>query len=143
MNLKMRLLSLFTVMLLFSSCVNKLSTSSDFLIKVDSIHCPDSVASNTSFDIEFFGIIGFDGCSSFKTFNQRSEEKDITIEAWGTYNDSGGACPAVLVSLDGQKLSMKIPFAGTYKIHINEPDNSYLIKLVKVKDLPQTGSMIR
>lgn len=126
------LLLVVAISLSIASCKNKLETNSDFLIKVDSIHCPDSVTANARFDIEFFGIVGFNGCSSFKTFNQRLDNKNIIIEAWGTF-ESNGYCPDVLVTLDGQKLSMTIPLAGIYKIKVTEPDNALLYKYIKVK----------
>jgi hypothetical protein len=124
---------LMTIYALFASCSNHPDTYSDFLIKVDSIHCPDTVTANTKFDIEFFGIIGFNGCYSFKTFNQRFNDEDITIEAWGTYDTSSGACPAALVKLDGQKLGMNIGIPGLYRIEIAEPDLTIIVQPVVVK----------
>ena len=112
------------------------SASTDFLIKVDSIHCPDTVTENTRFDIEFFGIIGFNGCYSFKTFNQRINDEDITIEAWGTYDNNAGTCPAALVKLDGKKLSMNLAIPGLYRIEISEPDLTVIVKPVLVKKKP-------
>jgi hypothetical protein len=121
---------------LLASCSNANNTYTDFLIKVDSIHCPDSVISNASFDIEFFGIIGFNGCYSFKTFNQRLADNDITIEAWGTYDSNAGICPAALVTLDGQKLSMSLFTPGLYRIKISEPDMTIIVKSIVVKKQP-------
>jgi hypothetical protein len=111
--------------------------NSDFMIKVDSIHCPDSVMPNTRFDIEFFGVIGFNGCYSFKTFNQHVSDFDILIEAWGTYDNSSGICPEVLVLLNGQKLGMTFAKPGIYRIEIAEPDNTIIIKNVLVKKPPE------
>lgn len=110
---------------------------SDFLIKVDSIHCPDSVMSNTRFDIEFFGIIGFNGCYSFKTFNQHINDYDILIEAWGTYDNNATICPEALVLLNGQKLGMTFAKPGIYRIEIAEPDFTVIIKNVLVKKPPE------
>jgi len=125
-------------------CVMIVSCSDDnsggnahFLIKVDSIHCPDSVTANTPFDIEFFGVVGFNGCYSFKTFNQHIFDYDIQIEAWGTYDNSSGVCPEVLVLLNGQKLGMTFAKPGLYRIEITEPDNTIIIKNVLVKKPPE------
>lgn len=124
---------------MLASCGNDDSEAySDFLIKVDSIHCPDSVTSNTRFDIEFFGVIGFNGCYSFKTFNQHIFDYDILIEAWGTYDNSSGNCPDALVLLNGQKLGMTLSKPGIYRIEIAEPDNTIIIKNVLVKKPPES-----
>jgi hypothetical protein len=106
-------------------------SSSDFLIKVDSINVPKSVNSETPFDIEFFGTIGFDGCTEFKTFNQIYDNNDITIEAWGTYNNQT-KCPTVMVSLDGQKLNLTIYSRGVYTILIREPDSFSIVRQITV-----------
>jgi hypothetical protein len=58
------LLSWLIVSLNTVSCKKDLSTGNDFLIKVDSINVPRVVNSETSFDIIFFGTIGFTGCVS-------------------------------------------------------------------------------
>jgi hypothetical protein len=126
-----RLLSLITFSIICLSCHNDLSSSSDFLIKVDSINVPKSVNSETPFDIEFFGTIGFDGCTEFKTFNQIYDNNDITIEAWGTYNNQT-KCPTVMVSLDGQKLNLTIYSRGVYTILIREPDSFSIVRQITV-----------
>jgi hypothetical protein len=125
--------SIFILCLFLLSCQNKLSNNNDFLVKIDSIHCPDSVVSNKEFNIEFFGTIGFNVCDTFKTFNTVIKDNDISIETWATSDYSQGLCPDKLVSLKGKKLPLTIPFQGIYKIKIKEPDNSGITKLVIVK----------
>jgi hypothetical protein len=120
-----------TLCFFLKSCLKEPSIYSDFLIKVDSIHVRDTLASAVPFDIEFFGTIGYNGCNSFKTFDQTINDKDIKIGAWGTYENKS-ACPSVMVFLNGQKLNMTIPFAGIYNITISEPDNSYLVRKIVV-----------
>jgi hypothetical protein len=121
-----------TISLILLSCHNDLNTFDDFLIKVDSIHVPITITSNTPFDIEFFGTIGWNGCLSFKTFNQIYKNNDITIEAWGTYDNKAGICPTVMVYLDGRKLNITIPLPGIYKISIKEPDYTSLVRQITV-----------
>ena len=115
------------------SCNLDQSSNNDFLIKVDSIHTPDSVVSNTTFDIVFFGTIGFDKCTSFKTFNQTYNNNDVDIEAWGTYNSTPAVCPPALITLDGQKLPMTLPFPGVYRILIQDPGAITLVKQIVAK----------
>jgi hypothetical protein len=120
----------------FASCTLKDPTGNDFLIKVDSIHCPDSVIANVSFDIEFYGTVGFNDCFRFKTFNPKINDKKTTIQTWGTY-DNTSDCHEALVLLNGQKLSMRIPYVGTYIIEVSEPNTTILKKLILVKQAPQ------
>jgi hypothetical protein len=125
-------LTIIAICLQFSSCIKKESSSNDFIIKVDSIKAPDSVSSGTSFDIEFFGTIGFDGCNGFKTFNKVDKKNDIVIEAVGTYHSSSGTCPPQLVLLDGQKLNLIIVLPGTYRIIIKEPEDFSIVEEITV-----------
>jgi hypothetical protein len=122
-------LSIAVTGIILLSCQNKLNPIQDFLIKVDSIHAPDTVVAGSRFDIEFFGTIGFNGCVSFKTFNQIVKKNAIVIEAWGNDNQAE-TCPTVMVYLDNQKLNMTIPLPGRYRISISEPDNSSIVKLI-------------
>ena len=119
--------------MLFSCNLNQ-NTNNDFLIRVDSIHAPDTVVANTSFDVVFFGTIGFDECSSFKTFNRTDINNDIDIEAWGTYNNStSGGCPPAMVTLNGQKLSLSFPVPGIYRLLIQDPRAVTLVKQIVAK----------
>jgi hypothetical protein len=121
-----------TLGLILRSCLSEPYTYEDYMIKVDSIHIPGTIILHTPFDIEFFGIVGFDGCHSFKTYNQTTTtDNNITIEAWGNY-ESKGSCPAVLVTLEGQKLNMTFHTPGTYTIKIQEPDNSSIVRQITV-----------
>jgi hypothetical protein len=126
------LLMILTLGFLLRSCLGEPYTYEDYLIKVDSIHIPGTILSRTPFDIEFFGTVGFDGCHSFKTFNQTSKDNDINIEVLGKY-ESNGTCPAVLVTLNGQKLNMTLNLQGIYNIKIQQPDNSSFVRQITVK----------
>jgi hypothetical protein len=118
--------------LLLRSCLNDPYIKEDYLIKVDSIHIPDPVTLNIPFDVEFFGTVGYNGCHSFKTFSQTVNNNDITIYAWGTYENTNGICPAVMVYLEGEKLNMTVKVAGTYNLIIGEPDNSTFMRQITV-----------
>jgi len=135
MNPVKSLISIFTITgfcLIFFTCSNDLSSTSDFMIHVDSIRVPETVNQSKSFDIGFFGVIGFNGCYSFKTFNRVIKGNEITIEAFGTLDEKSSVCPDVLVTLDGIKLSTTISISGTYQIVIKEPDSFTLIKQIIV-----------
>jgi hypothetical protein len=134
---KARLCLVFIIMTLFIcgffSCLNNNSiNTNDFLIKVDSVKVPETVISGTPFNIQFFGTIGFDDCTSFKTFNQAILEKDINIEAWGTFEYKNRTCNPALVTLDGYTISMTLYNPGVYRLLITEPGNYTLVKELNV-----------
>jgi hypothetical protein len=104
----------------------------EFLIKVDSIHVPNVVSSNTPFDIAFFGTVGDNGCFRFEAFRQNFNNNDIYIEAWGSLDYQATVCPAVMVYLDGRKLSLTIPEPGIYNLKLGQPDANPLIKQITV-----------
>src|ERR1700693_3910005 len=96
-----------TICMKLFSCKNDLSSANDYLIKVDSIHAPDSILSNNPFEIVFFGIAGLNTCQSFKTFNIKFNNKDVHIESWGTDNSDGNPCGEGIIYLSGQKVTLK------------------------------------
>ena len=129
-------LSLITIILLFIfsySCIKEPAPLKDYLIHVDSIHVADVVSAGVPFDIEFFGIIGFDECHSFKVFNQMYNGNNITVQVWGTFDNSAETCPEALVSLDGKKLTMKLSTPGYYNLNIAEPSGFSIYKKIIVQ----------
>jgi hypothetical protein len=114
------------------SCHDDSASSNDFMIKVDSFKVAGAVTSATPFDVTFYGTMGRNGCYSFKTFNRIVSGNDISIEVWGTFDYKTGSCPEELVSLDGIKLNLTIPFPGTYRIIIKEPEDYTLVRQITV-----------
>lgn len=114
------------------SCHDNSDSSNDFIVKVDSFKVTAVVTSATPFDVVFYGTVGRNGCYSFKTFNKVVKGNDINIEVWGTFDYSTGSCPEELVSLNGIKLNLTIPFPGTYRIIIKEPADYSLVSQVTV-----------
>jgi hypothetical protein len=115
----------------FESCNHKPDYRS-FLIKVDSIHIPDTLTANSPFDIDFFGTIGVDGCHSFSDFNIQQDNTDLLIEVWGKLDLKAAACPTVMVYLTGQTITCTFPDAGNYNIKIKQPDNTFLVKPITI-----------
>jgi hypothetical protein len=104
-----------------------------FLIQVDSIAVPNSIAVNDSFDINFYGTVGTDGCFKFSHFKTDRSNNEILIECWGKVNTSAENCPTVMVFLDGEELSYTIDESGNYLLKIKQPDNSFLEKQITVE----------
>lgn len=116
----------------FSNCKKKF-TETQFVIKVDNILLADTVEVGTALRIEFFGTIGTNGCYSFSHDETDIDQTTVSIKLWGK-NSGEGACPAVVVKLDGIYMDVNFNSSGTYTIQIVQPDNSKLTELVVVED---------
>jgi len=133
-NLPLSLLLLVLIIIItLGSCIEDPPALDNYLIQVDSIHLPDNITADNPFFIEFYGIVGFDGCHSFENFNLTYKNNDIYIETWGFFDNKAGTCPDVVVMLNGQKLNITIPFPGTYTLFIVEPYGYDLVKQIVVK----------
>lgn len=129
----LKFLSLITFCFILLSCHSDPYEVETFLIKVDSIHVPNAIVSNTPFDIDFFGTIASDGCHRFELFQNSISNNDVLIEAWGSVDSKAGVCPTVMVYLNGHKLTVTIRSPGYYTIKIKQPDNSTLVRQIAVK----------
>lgn len=133
-NLSVPLLILVSIIIItLGSCVAEPPAIKDYLIQVDSIHVPETINASVPFYIEFYGVVGFDGCHSFENFNLTYKNSDIYIETWGKFDNKAGACPDVVVMLNGQKLNTTIAFPGTYTLFIVEPYGYDLVKQIVVR----------
>jgi hypothetical protein len=118
---------------LFISCEKDYEPNyKSFLIKVDSIQIPENITAKEPFEISFYGTIGYNGCYQFSDFKIEKESNEITIEAWGKFDKNANICPAVMVYLDGEKLSYTVEEKGNYWLKIKQPDNRYLDKQISV-----------
>jgi hypothetical protein len=128
-----RFLSVIALFISLLSCRNDLNNNTtDFLILVDSIKAPDTVRYLASFDIDFFGTVGFNTSNKFISFNVIKKDNDISIETWGTSDYKPGQCSDTLITLDGQKLHLTLPSPGVYKITVIEPLDFTLVKQITV-----------
>jgi len=94
----------------------------EFVIKVDSIQLPDSVAINQQFDVKFFGTIGSNGCYSFADFIASEDSTSLSLMLKGHHEVSENqVCSQVMVMLNGKVYSHKFPVAGQYRIRIINP----------------------
>jgi hypothetical protein len=135
MSAKLYILLFFvvTICIKLSSCNTDPNSANDYLLKVDSVHAPDSVISNKPFDVMFFGIVGLNTCQQFKTFNIAYNNNDVNIEAWGSDNRNGIPCGEGIIYLDGRKVTLSLFRHGPYRIVVNEPNELTLVKQIIVK----------
>lgn len=103
-----------------------------YIVYVDSIAHPQSVALNDSITIQLYGTIGTDGCSSFSYFDAAvlPLQLDLKVIAERSASD---ICPAVMVYLDGKEYKCKATQSGWFKIYIHQPDKTVLQDSVLVQ----------
>lgn len=117
-------LSIFILTAFSFSCSEADSKSEiqEFVIKVDSIQLPDSVAVNEQFDVIFFGTIGHNGCYSFADFVVSEDSTGLSLMLKGHHEVSENQiCPTVMVMLNGKVYPHKFPAAGQYRIRVINP----------------------
>ncbi|MDA3942166.1 MAG: hypothetical protein PF694_01350 [Bacteroidetes bacterium] len=108
-----------------------------YVIKVDSIHMPDTVAAGASFTIHFFGIAGSDGCHSFKEFIVSEDSTQLNLLLKGNKIVSEDiACTQALVMLDGLTYSHKFTLPGRYMIEVTNPGISNFLRRPLVVTAP-------
>lgn len=96
-----------------------------FLIMVDSIKKADTITTNDTLSIKFYGTVGNDGCHQFYQFNTQNEINTINIEVWGVLYP-GDNCTTQMIYLEGEELNIYNFDEGDYAIKINQPDGSML-----------------
>jgi hypothetical protein len=103
-----------------------------YQIKVDSIISPDTISIEQALTLEFYGIIGINGCHSFHKFEIAYDSSSIKISVIGQYVHYE-LCTENLPLLNGKELLIyKLP-SGNTDIQINNPDGNDIHKIVFVK----------
>ncbi|MEA1987550.1 MAG: hypothetical protein U9N76_08700 [Candidatus Marinimicrobia bacterium] len=119
----------FVIGILLFSCTNV--DDNLFVIKVDSLNHPTSIAVNDTITFKLFGIIGNNGCYSFSHFDDQIEPLVVDLTVWGNLPTSGG-CPDMIVYLN-KEYKIATTQKGTFFIRIHQPDDSILIDSVSVE----------
>ena len=129
----MKKLSIFIlVVITFGSC-SKEPAYKEYLIEVDSlaINSTPTPVSSGLFEINLYGTISPNGCSSFSHLNITRQNQDIIIEAWKNVHLNQNVCPTVMVYLDQKILCNRDTLPDNFNIKAKEPDGSYLEKQMK------------
>ncbi len=108
------------------------NTSSEFIVRVDSISHTSFAALNDTIAIRFFGTIGPDGCYSFSHFQTATEASSLDITAYGQHK-LASVCPQVMVYLAGKEYRFTPAQMGWLKINVHQPDNTVLRDSIIVK----------
>jgi hypothetical protein len=104
-----------------------------FLIRVDSIAVPASVASNDTLRAHFYGAIGPDGCSTLESVDRQSTSASLDVTFYGKhFVPSGSGCTAMPVALAHTEL-VAPPVDTPFTITVHQPDGSVLRRLVTVQ----------
>ena len=104
-----------------------------FMIKVDSVKIPEIILVNETFEIQFSGLIGHNGCYRFSEFKTEKQGENIIIEAWGKHDIRARFCSDEMVSLDKEKLTYNNSNKGNHTLKIKQPDGTFLLKEILVE----------
>lgn len=117
-------LAALSVLLVFESCGNPspVRQPEEFMISIDSINMPDTLAVGSVLKLQFYGIIGEDQCYRFKRFIVDKNISGYKIKVIGErIFPVDSICSGESTLLDGRHLSLPVTEAGTYGIMIENP----------------------
>jgi len=120
---------LFLMFSFSTSCTPDKSTQTEeYIIKVDSIQVTDNVRVGDKIMVRFFGIIGNNGCSSFKRYIVQSRGKMHTITVIGKRSVGENlVCTENLPLLNGMTLALPTDSIGSNTVEIINPGIHNLI----------------
>ena len=123
------ILLIFVLLFCWIACTNeKTSQTEEYVIKVDSVQVAETVTHGSKIVVEFYGIIGPNGCSSFSRFITISQNKTHNITVIGKRNVGENLmCPENLPILNGMKLELVADSVGIYTVEIVNPGIHNLI----------------
>ena len=133
MKFKLLLLAFFFISISCNDDDTVVINTETYLIEVDNIIVSDVTETTLPINLDFYGIVGPDGCHRFAYFEYEFDDNDIIIKCWGIRRvDPGIACTANIVELNGERLSLLIPTAGQYFIKVIQPDGSEYVQELTV-----------
>lgn len=105
--------------------------TTEFVIRVDSIESPDSIAAGNALTARFSGPIGPDLCSSLDRVEKHLTANTLELRFHGARKD-GGHCPAQPAALDHVE-TIAPPVEDPFTIRVLQPDGVPLEKVVRVR----------
>jgi hypothetical protein len=116
--------------LAFVGCGLFAPSAQHFLIRVDSIAVPASVAANDTLRPRFYGPIGPDGCWSLDGVDRQTTSASLDVTFHGKhFVPSGSGCTAMPIALAHTEL-VAPPLNTPFTITVHQPDGSLLRRLV-------------
>ena len=95
------------------------------IVKIDSLKHNLNISRNDTLKIKLYGLISYDGCSSFSHFEDTKQPLQLDLTVWSKRENSN-RCPQIVVYLDGKEYKTLVTQSGLYRIIIHQPDRSIL-----------------
>jgi len=104
-----------------------------FLIRVDSIAVPSTLALSETLTVHFYGRIGPDGCSKLARVDKQLTSASLDIAFTGEHRvPSGTECITLPVAMNHAE-SVAPPLGTPFVITVRQPDGSVLRRIVSVQ----------
>lgn len=100
-----------------------------YIIRVDSISAPDSVASQDSFSANFHGMVGTSDCYRLTAVSSSGDTSAVDLTFRGEHR-IGAVCAWLPVSLAYERQFLP-PRGDPFTLRVHQPDGSLLVKLVR------------
>lgn len=130
------LLTIFSIILFISTSCKKddpKPTQENYVIKIDSISHPDTIAVGDTLRILFYGLVGENSCYQFAQWDNEFDVDLIQLTTMGVHY-LNRTCADGKTYLDGAEYSLRGIPKGPYNIKIVQPDNSTLDSQLYVKE---------
>ena len=117
-----------------TGCKKDDNATTEFVIKIDSIVLPDTINRIDTLKVEFYGLVGNNGCYKFDRIEQvDAKEKSMRFKVWGKYEEQEN-CPNQIVYLDDVAVTIHGLFPGIFSVFVVQPDGSIMTSLVYVEE---------
>lgn len=106
--------------------------SRQFIVRVDSIVAPATIASNDTLIVWFFGYVGSDGCSYVERVDKYLTHAELRVTFRGKYDGRPGVvCTMAPVSLHHPEVVLP-PRSSPFRIIVLQPDGTLLQRAIVV-----------
>jgi hypothetical protein len=103
-----------------------------FVIRVQRVEAPESIAPDQPLPLAFHGMIGPDLCHVFDRFEALQSASRLDLTLHGRF-EGGGACAQAISELRGRQFVKSPPHAGTeVLVVVHQPDGSTLQTSVQI-----------
>lgn len=107
-----------------------LDNTHEYVVRVETISAPSTIAAGTPLEIGFHGFIGYDGCSRLSKIGKESRPDRLSITF--VAERSRGECTQMPVPLNHSETVMP-PLQSPFTITAFQPSGSPLVHVVHVQ----------